>query len=300
MEQTDLGSRLKARRLELGLSVQDVAEKTRISRTYLEALEADRFEVLPGGVYLSGFLRVYAEELGLDSGPVLELIRQRDRSETGPGEIAACSPSFLSEGPKTVLKKIVLLAVAISLAGGIGVFALRWLFPGHSPAEAVEQLRPGETFVRHSPKAPATPPSRKPFAKKTASAPSGPLPAEAGATARLSAPTPGMVPSSGKSRPTSALSPQVATPPIPPGGAVLRLEALGVASLDVSIDGRPPQGYLLKKGVSLSWNVSRSVHVSVDQPANVKLWLGDRPLGFDAGKEISLGMDKTATDEGKT
>jgi cytoskeletal protein RodZ len=65
------GTILKNRRLELGIPIADIASKTKIRRTYLEALEEDRFDAFPGEVYLKGFMRIYAEELGLEAETVL-------------------------------------------------------------------------------------------------------------------------------------------------------------------------------------------------------------------------------------
>jgi cytoskeleton protein RodZ len=44
-----------------------VAAETRIRTRYLQALEDERFELLPGSVYGKGFLRAYADYLGLES-----------------------------------------------------------------------------------------------------------------------------------------------------------------------------------------------------------------------------------------
>ncbi len=52
---TEIGAVLKAARLKKGLAVEAVARQTRISKKFLEALEADRFEEFPALVYLRGF-----------------------------------------------------------------------------------------------------------------------------------------------------------------------------------------------------------------------------------------------------
>ncbi len=62
----EIGRRLKARREELGLTMDQVQAETKIRRRYLEALEAGKDEVIPGEVYVKGFLRFYANFLGLD------------------------------------------------------------------------------------------------------------------------------------------------------------------------------------------------------------------------------------------
>jgi len=67
---------LRTRRLERGIPIEDIASKTMIRRAYLEALEEDRLDVFPGEVYLKGFMRVYAEVLGLDAATVLSRLQK--------------------------------------------------------------------------------------------------------------------------------------------------------------------------------------------------------------------------------
>jgi hypothetical protein len=63
----ELGSSLREARVRRELTLGDVAEETRIRSRYLQAMEDERFELLPGPVYAKGFLRAYADYLGLDS-----------------------------------------------------------------------------------------------------------------------------------------------------------------------------------------------------------------------------------------
>jgi cytoskeleton protein RodZ len=71
-----IGSKLRQTREEQSLSLDQVAQATRIKSHYLEALEADQFEKLPSMAQLRGFIRAYAEFLKLDSG---ELILELDK-----------------------------------------------------------------------------------------------------------------------------------------------------------------------------------------------------------------------------
>ncbi|WP_427854584.1 helix-turn-helix domain-containing protein [Desulfotomaculum copahuensis] len=57
---------LREARLARGISLADAEEATKIRGRYLEALEKEAFDVLPGRVYVKGFLRNYARFLGLD------------------------------------------------------------------------------------------------------------------------------------------------------------------------------------------------------------------------------------------
>ena len=65
------GGELRQRREALGLDLAGVAAALRIKPPYLMALEAGHPEQLPGAVYAIGFMRAYADYLGLDGGEVL-------------------------------------------------------------------------------------------------------------------------------------------------------------------------------------------------------------------------------------
>jgi len=62
----DIGAALKAAREFRGLSIQDVADATRIRRTYLAAVEDMRLEELPSRPFAVGYVKAYAKLLGMD------------------------------------------------------------------------------------------------------------------------------------------------------------------------------------------------------------------------------------------
>jgi cytoskeleton protein RodZ len=62
----EIGGSLREARLKRGLTPADVQKAIRIRDRYLQALEEERWEVLPGDAYVKGFLRTYADYLGLD------------------------------------------------------------------------------------------------------------------------------------------------------------------------------------------------------------------------------------------
>jgi transcriptional regulator with XRE-family HTH domain len=62
----EIGSSLKEARSRRKLSAADVHKAIRIRERYLTAIEEERWEMLPGDTYTKGFLRTYAEFLGLD------------------------------------------------------------------------------------------------------------------------------------------------------------------------------------------------------------------------------------------
>lgn len=63
---SSIGETLRRERLRLGLDLDQVAERTKIGTRLLQAMEADQFEKLPGGVFTRSFIKQYARVLGLD------------------------------------------------------------------------------------------------------------------------------------------------------------------------------------------------------------------------------------------
>ena len=61
-----VGARLRAAREKQGISLRQIAERTRISVMVLEALERDDIKRLPGGIFTRSFVKAYATEVGLD------------------------------------------------------------------------------------------------------------------------------------------------------------------------------------------------------------------------------------------
>lgn len=74
---TGIGAELARAREARGLALSDVAQQLKFSARQLEALEQDRFEVLPGGTFARGMVRSYARLLKLDPEPLLERIAGR-------------------------------------------------------------------------------------------------------------------------------------------------------------------------------------------------------------------------------
>ena len=113
-----IGEILRAAREERKLSVEQVNRETKISPQTITALEADDFEGFPSETYLKGFLRTYADFLGLDGGKLWAMIRARSSATGGgsgpPWEI---EQSVREEklGPPRVVRRLVvpLMVVAI-------------------------------------------------------------------------------------------------------------------------------------------------------------------------------------------
>ncbi len=80
-EKISLGEFLKETRRDRGISIDEIARETNISKRYLEALEANQFDTFPGDTYVTGFLSTYAEALELDKENILSMYRRQMRIE---------------------------------------------------------------------------------------------------------------------------------------------------------------------------------------------------------------------------
>lgn len=67
-----LGEQLKLARKSKNRSLEDISRDTNISKQYLEALEEDNYDILPGSAYVRGFLSNYARWVGLDPKAVVK------------------------------------------------------------------------------------------------------------------------------------------------------------------------------------------------------------------------------------
>ncbi|ORO56536.1 helix-turn-helix domain-containing protein [Streptococcus oralis subsp. oralis] len=72
MRKKTIGEVLRLARINQGLSLEELQEKTEIQLHFLEAMEADDFDLLPSTFYARSFLRKYAWAVELDEGIVLD------------------------------------------------------------------------------------------------------------------------------------------------------------------------------------------------------------------------------------
>lgn len=109
-----VGALLRASRLRCGEDLRDVATLLRIRYPFLEAIEEGRYGDLPGSAYAVGFVRTYAEHLGLDSKEVVR--RFKAETENSARRTALDFPTPVAErstpGGAVVFVGILVAAVA--------------------------------------------------------------------------------------------------------------------------------------------------------------------------------------------
>ncbi len=79
-----IGDVLKRARTRQGIEIREVEERTKIRTKYLRALESEDWDVLPSPAYAKGFLRTYAQLLGIDADAVVDEYRRQVESRVAP------------------------------------------------------------------------------------------------------------------------------------------------------------------------------------------------------------------------
>ena len=113
-----IADELRRTRAAHGLSIEDVAATLRIRVGFIEAMEEDRFDDLPGPAYISGFLRTYANHLGLDGEQLVTWFKDDNHSTFAPREMELLVP--ISE-----IRRPTFPIITVSLVIAIGI-AVAW------------------------------------------------------------------------------------------------------------------------------------------------------------------------------
>lgn len=108
----EIGSSLREARMRRGLELSQVERDTRIRPRYLMALEEEQFDVLPGPAYTRGFLRAYADYLGLDAQRFIDEYNTR----FAPAEEPAGALPVRIQRPRRLTRWLVVVPIAVILA----------------------------------------------------------------------------------------------------------------------------------------------------------------------------------------
>lgn len=130
------GDRLRREREMRGVSLDDIAEATKIGTRLLRALEDEHFEVLPGGIFNKGFVRAYSKYLGLNQEEmVADYLQAAGETAPDPRVIAEQNASRIdrSEGDAggarmagfPIIPVLILLVVIAAGAGGWHIYQER-------------------------------------------------------------------------------------------------------------------------------------------------------------------------------
>ncbi|WP_295451171.1 RodZ family helix-turn-helix domain-containing protein [uncultured Thiodictyon sp.] len=201
------GRRLRVQRQSRGIEVERIAAQLHLRVAAVEALEQDRYQDLPGPVFVTGYLRNYARLVGLDPEPLIATYRAANPAAEPTG--LRVSPLPRQEiGSGHILVRLISLAL---LAAVIAMLVLWWqsrsdLLSSAPPGEAsgLARTAPAGQLPLNRPPGPAAP-------EAVATSPTLPLP-----TATASRPEPG----SDNATPVSRTpAPATEAPPTPTAAA---------------------------------------------------------------------------------
>jgi cytoskeletal protein RodZ len=145
---TSFGEKLRNHRENSGLTLNEISESTKIRRAYLEALENNDFGALPGGVFAKGYIRSYAEALGVSAEPLLEAYESErkargqgdadhdDRSAQDAAQAALSRLAGSAEAPARDSRKPVLYGIVATVGVALAIL-VSWIFLRDRVAEPV-------------------------------------------------------------------------------------------------------------------------------------------------------------------
>jgi cytoskeleton protein RodZ len=151
----DIGSSLRDARERQGLDFPELEERTKIRPKYLRALEDERFDILPAPTYVRGFLRSYAESLGLDGQPFVDEYNTRFTVAEDDAPIRTRrvpTRSSRRESRESHLAVLVVLAIAIVTALVIAA----WRFGGPEGEQVPGLASPSQPTTPAAPAARGT------------------------------------------------------------------------------------------------------------------------------------------------
>jgi cytoskeletal protein RodZ len=155
----EIGNSLREARLRRHIEFADAEHGTKIRGKYLRALEDERFELLPSHTYIKGFLRTYAEYLGLDGQLYVDeynsrfVIGEEDAPVRSPRRV----PAARARRNDRRESNIVLLALmAIVLVTGLVIVAWRFGGPEGAPVHGLTTSGAQRQSVAQPPQASGT------------------------------------------------------------------------------------------------------------------------------------------------
>ena len=259
---------LRETRIKQGRDIAVVATTLRIRQPYLQAIEDGRFEDLPGSTYAVGFVRGYAEFLGLDGAEIVRRFKQENSDIAGRAELVF--PSATSGG---VIPTGALLGFAVV---GAAIAYGAWYFlqdRNDSVAEAVPPLPERLAALIHKP---ADAPNETPAAlpaptQDSAPPPPEPSPAQAMSSAPAPAPESAPPPVAVQQSPPPAPAPEPVKPPRAPKAEAPRSEAPTESSVALAGDNPGASAADAPKPEKVVWKTSKRVRLKASEDCWIKI-----------------------------
>lgn len=267
-----LGQELKKERQARNISIEEMSSYTKIVGRYLEALEADRFDVMPGGFFIKGIIRTYAKYVGLDENEVLEKYRQAGVFEE-QAPIRTIAERFQASSPgqkKTIVGLIICLGIVLVIVA----LMLLWksgrrrpVVPPPEVSTVIPQTRPAATAPEK--KADAQPDQTAGAAGQPESRPASQAPGQiAGQPA-------------GQAAPQTAVQPAAEEPaaplPIDTKGLIMDITFQEETWIQIYGDGALKVGGLFPPGRKVRLEAEREIMIYVGNAGGLTYSINGRP-----------------------
>lgn len=128
MPNGSLGAQLRSAREAQGVNLRQISEQTRIQMRYLEAIEADDFKSLPGGIFNRSFVKAYSRQVGFNEDEAMESYTRTAREQGTPADEempTSYQPRVYTNGDSTRSPMVnALLAALFVGVFCVGIYAL--------------------------------------------------------------------------------------------------------------------------------------------------------------------------------
>jgi cytoskeletal protein RodZ len=258
---SNFGANFRKAREAAGLPLEKIAAETRISTRFLTAIENEAFQQLPGGIFNRGFIRAYAEYLGLDSDQVVADYDRMSSTVQEPADVLRDTdrvPARSSDWTLYLVAAGILVALMVAY-----YFVTRNSTPppletaAVAPATATPAPQPEDVSV---PAVPDTP---------TEAAKTPPV---------VSVPTTSVQPA--QTTTPSARPVQPATPPAPANSTLaVDVNVTDSTWMKVTTDGTIALSEVLQPGTNRRFSAERSIDVIIGNAAGATMQINGRDLG---------------------
>ena len=262
---SNFGANFRKAREAKGLPLEKIAAETRISTRFLTAIENEAFESLPGGIFNRGFIRAYADYLGLDSN---QAVADYDRISSTVQEPADVLRDPARHPARNSDWNLYIVAAAILL-----VLMAAYYFVTRAPTGSTGLV---PQTAATTPTAQVAEPQIHAALPATTSlevSQAAPLPSPAVAVQATTPSTPA------QSTPTTLPSP--ASPPSPPSTSALAVDVNVTDStwMKVTTDGTIALSEILQPGTNRRFSAERSIDVIIGNAAGASMQINGRDLG---------------------
>jgi cytoskeleton protein RodZ len=277
----DVGETLRRAREQQGLSLDVISQRTKIGTEKLRAIEENDIQRLPSGIFLRGFVRAYAREVGLDAEDTVNRYIAQFESQASiveddtPYALAEETPAEISETQRIEesLREMSIWGVAVVVVLSLGLLAYMTLrSPSVSPAATVARaeapaVAPPPAFASMVPTVPLPPADAVP----------SPLPSESASAATPLAPqnaTPVAPPTTPVATATRSTPEETGTAGVQEPAVVqssntieLTIETVGPCWVEAIVDGQTVIYAMMQEGERQKIERGNDVVLRVGDPA---------------------------------